>query len=67
MTAYRPAAPGPVVISLGTWTAPSRPDRAAKVILDPRLFTWLVNNAAKRPGLAARCALGKPALLLELV
>jgi len=54
------------VLSLGAWTAAGRPDREATVELDPRLFTWLVNQASRRDDLKYSVNLGKPPMTVSL-
>jgi len=66
VTAYRPASAAALVLSLGAWTAAGRPDREATVELDPRLFTWLVNQASRRDDLKYSVNLGKPPMTVSL-
>jgi hypothetical protein len=66
MSAYRPASATQLTIPLGPWTAAGKPTRTAVMEVDPRLFTWLVNAAAKQPKLTTAIALGTPALRISL-
>jgi len=66
MPTYRPASPGPVTIPLGSWTAPPLPARTAQLIIDPRLMTWLVNQAARRAALRYVVNEGTPPLTIIL-
>ena len=66
MSPYRPSTLPVLTTSLGTWTAPGRPDRIVALTLDTKLFVWLVNSAAKKSTLAAKCALGTPPLTVTL-
>jgi hypothetical protein len=66
MPTYRPASPDPLILSLGTWSAPLLPDKTVTLTIDPRIFTWLVNQAAHRTGLFYVVAQGKPPITVTL-
>jgi len=66
MDPYRPISPTPLVLDAGTWAATGRPDRAVTVTLDPRLLTWIVNQASHRGDLTYQIKLGTPVLTVEL-
>lgn len=63
---YHPASNDPVTIPLGSWTAPPLPARTAQLVIDPRLMTWLVNQAARRVSLRYVVNQGTPPLTVIL-
>jgi len=65
MTALRPSAPGPLTLSLGTWTDGSA-SFTASLAIDPRLFAWLVRGAQRRATKTYQINEGKPPVLVTL-
>jgi hypothetical protein len=65
--AYRPASAAPLVLLLGTWKATAQPDRTATITMDPRLWAWLINQAAKRAALSYQVNEGNPPVTVQLV
>ena len=63
---YRPKSAAALSLSLGSWAAAGEPDLDAYLIVDPRLFDWIVNQASRRTPKAYRVNFGKPALTVEL-
>jgi hypothetical protein len=59
---YSPADLSPIAIDLGTWSASGQPDRSVSVVIDPRLFAWMVRQAARRASLSYQVKLGRPPL-----
>lgn len=66
MNPYRPKSAAALSLSLGEWAAAGSADLDAYLIVDPRLFDWLINQAARRNPKAYQVNLGKPCLKIEL-
>ncbi|HUD74479.1 MAG TPA: hypothetical protein VMQ76_05350 [Terracidiphilus sp.] len=66
MPDYRPAFTGPVILEAGVWAAPPLPDRNVRITLDPRIYRWLVNQAAKRTSLTYVIKQGTPPIECRL-
>jgi hypothetical protein len=67
MPRYRPADPGPVTFSAGTWVSPGQPDRTVMIAFDPLLLTWHVTQASRRSSRTYQVKLGRPATTITLV
>lgn len=66
MPTFRPKSAAALRLSLGAWAAADQSDLDAYLECDPRLFDWLVNQAARRTAKSYEVNLGKPHLKLEL-
>ena len=56
----------PLTLALGTWVATGQPDRDVEITVDPRLFTWFVNQAARRSNLSYTIKEGRPPATITL-
>jgi hypothetical protein len=56
----------PLTLSLGVWTAGVGPSYTATLRIDPRLFAWIVNKAARRQDLKYQVKEGNPAVQVTL-
>jgi hypothetical protein len=67
VNALRPVSTEPLVLSLGDWRDRDGVTFAAAVQVDPRLFAWLVNGAARRSSKTYQINEGNPPVKVTLV
>ena len=66
MNALRPVSAEPLFLSLGGWRDKDGVTFTAALAIDPRLFAWLVNGAARRTSKRYQINEGKPPVTLTL-
>ena len=66
MTKLHPTSSEPLTLSIGQWTDGGSVTWSATIRIDPKLFAWLVNGAARRSSKTYQINEGNPPVKVTL-